>query len=208
MGALVLMGIKHCGKSTQGKCIAQKLGVPFYDTDDVLKEMTNLSAREIYNTKGEAAFMQAEAEACRNVVQKMNSLVQIKRNDAQTTGAPGASITAVIATGGGICKNDAAIKELRPVGVFVFLCAPEKIAADRIVREASVAQDGSISNLPAYIAKKKPYSIAEVRDIFHEFYQERVKKYSEIADVAVKMSNAPIEINAQRIIEAASAYSL
>ena len=207
---LVLMGIKHCGKSTQGKCIAQRLGVPFYDTDDVLKKMTNLSAREIYTAKGEAAFMQAEAEACRNVVQKVNSSVSVKQNDVPATAASGVPFTAVIATGGGICKNDEAIKALRSVGVFVFLCAPEKIAADRIVREAVVAPDGTITNLPAYIAnysdatgvKKSPHSIAEVRDIFHKFYTERIACYSKIASVTVQMIDAPIAVNTQRILDA------
>ena len=32
--SIVLMGCKHCGKSTQGKLLAEKLGVSFFDTDE------------------------------------------------------------------------------------------------------------------------------------------------------------------------------
>ena len=51
MKTIVLMGIKHCGKSTQGKIISQKLGLPFYDTDDVITLLTGKTPREIYTEK-------------------------------------------------------------------------------------------------------------------------------------------------------------
>lgn len=191
MGALILMGIKHCGKSTQGKCIAQKLGVPFFDTDDVITEMTKMSAREIYTSKGEAAFMQAEVAACEHVAATVT----------KDTASVDSKIVAVVATGGGICNNDAALDVLRKMGVFVFLCAPEQLAADRIAREAVVAPDGTISNLPAYIAKKNPHTISEVRDIFHDFYTERIARYSKIATVTVQMIEAPVAVNTKRILD-------
>ena len=46
--SIVLMGIKHCGKSTQGRIISKKLSVPFFDTDDVILEMTGKTPRQIY----------------------------------------------------------------------------------------------------------------------------------------------------------------
>ena len=216
MGALILMGIKHCGKSTQGKCIAQKLGVPFFDTDDVITEMTKMSAREIYTSKGEAAFMQAEVAACEHVAATVASgplgiapagasesigMVCDAKTVTKDTASVDSKIVAVVATGGGICNNDAALDVLRKMGVFVFLCAPEQLAADRIAREAVVAPDGTISNLPAYIAKKNPHTISEVRDIFHDFYTERIARYSKIATVTVQMIEAPVAVNTKRILD-------
>mgnify|MGYP003541431241 FL=1 len=67
MKTIVLMGIKHCGKSTQGKIISQKLGLPFYDTDDVITLLTGKTPREIYTEKGAEGFMEAEKYACEYV---------------------------------------------------------------------------------------------------------------------------------------------
>jgi len=189
MSILVFMGIKHCGKSTQGRCIAQKYNVPFFDTDDVIAKQTKLSPRELYTQQGESAFKVAECEACKNILSQID--------DSGT-----ARITAVIATGGGICTNKDALAALAGTVQFIFLQSPEKLAADRIVCESSVAPDGTILNIPAYIAKKSPHSIAEVRDIFHSFYEERIKLYSEIATVTVEMLDAPVQVNTERILKA------
>ena len=66
----ILTGIKHCGKSTQGKILSENLNIPFYDTDDVIEEMTGLTARQIFSEKGEGAFKNAEAEACKFILEK------------------------------------------------------------------------------------------------------------------------------------------
>ena len=125
----------------------------------------------------------AETEACRQLAERL------------TSGGGGA----VIATGGGICCNEAALAVLRPLGRFVFLNAPEDAAADRIIREAHELAGGGFENLPAYIAKKSPRTILEVRSIFHEFYVERCALYTGIADIKLDMERAGREENADRI---------
>lgn len=204
---IVLMGIKHCGKSTQGRLIAEKLNVPFYDTDEVLEDVNGASARTIYLTKGEAAFKEAERDACAVIVNKNAEMKEaVAGTESGSSGAGGMQkhIGGVVATGGGICNNAEALAVLRTNAVFVFLCADESLAAERIVRESVVAPDGTVSNLPAYIAKKNPHSIAEVRTFFHEFYVARVQLYAQLADVTVQMLNAPKQVNMQRIIDALS----
>ncbi|MBR1912390.1 MAG: hypothetical protein IJ828_08560 [Treponema sp.] len=190
MGCIILMGIKHCGKSTQGKVVSEKLSVPFFDTDKVIEDEMGMSAREVYVQSGEEAFKAAEAHACASVAEKLKGAGSCTVRDA------------VIATGGGICNNSKAIDILHPLGKFVFLVAPEKVAADRIVREASISPEGKITNLPAYIAKKNPGSLDDVRALFHMFYEERVKIYSKLCDVCIRMDNVPKHVNAQRIIAA------
>ena len=54
----VIMGSKHCGKSTHGKAIAEKLGIKFFDVDEVIERLTGMSVRDFYNKEGAAAFMQ------------------------------------------------------------------------------------------------------------------------------------------------------
>ena len=48
MRSIILLGIKHCGKSTQGKLLSNHLGCPFFDTDDEVTKLTGKSPRELY----------------------------------------------------------------------------------------------------------------------------------------------------------------
>ncbi len=189
MRSVILMGIKHCGKSTQGRLLSKKLSLPFFDTDTLIEEATGKSPRQIYNECGADAFKKAELEACEKLSDELC--------------AKGTS--AVIATGGGICTNPGAVEKLKALGRCVFLIADEKLAADRIVREVVTKEDGELTNLPAYIACKNPSSILEVRKIFHDFYVERTKLYSRIADICVEMRQASKEENLARILDALNA---
>lgn len=187
--SIILMGIKHCGKSTQGRIISKKLSVPFFDTDDVIFEMTGKTPRQIYTELGNEGFQEAEEKACSFLLEKINS---------------SAEKNAVIATGGGICGNKKALDVLKKIGTFVFLRTPERIASFRVLREISVAQDGTLLNVPAFIAKKNPRSVADAKKIFHDFFIERECIYEQLADVVIDMSGSSKEANAAKIIESVS----
>lgn len=187
--SIILMGIKHCGKSTQGRIISKKLSVPFFDTDDVVFEMTGKTPRQIYTKLGNEGFQKAEEKACSFLLEKINS---------------SAEKNAVIATGGGICGNKKALDVLKKIGTFVFLKTPERIASFRVLREISVAQDGTLLNVPAFIAKKNPRSVADAKKIFHDFFIERECIYEQLADVVIDMSSSSKEANAAKIIESVS----
>lgn len=187
--SIILMGIKHCGKSTQGRIISKKLSVPFFDTDDVIFEMTGKTPRQIYTELGNEGFQEAEEKACSFLLEKINS---------------SAEKNAVIATGGGICGNKKALDVLKKIGTFVFLKTPERIASFRVLREISVAQDGTLLNVPAFIAKKNPRSVADAKKIFHNFFIERECIYEQLADVVIDMSSSSKEANAAKIIESVS----
>ena len=187
--SIILMGIKHCGKSTQGRIISKKLSVPFFDTDDVVFEMTGKTPRQIYTELGNEGFQEAEEKACSFLLEKINS---------------SAEKNAVIATGGGICGNKKALDVLKKIGTFVFLKTPERIASFRVLREISVAQDGTLLNVPAFIAKKNPRSEKKKKKIFHDFFIERECIYEQLADVVIDMSSSSKEANAAKIIESVS----
>lgn len=187
--SIILMGIKHCGKSTQGRIISKKLSVPFFDTDDVVFEMTGKTPRQIYTELGNEGFQEAEEKACLFLLEKINS---------------SAEKNAVIATGGGICGNKKALDVLKKIGTFVFLKTPERIASFRVLREISVAQDGTLLNVPAFIAKKNLRSVADAKKIFHDFFIERECIYEQLADVVIDMSSSSKEANAAKIIESVS----
>lgn len=202
--ALVFVGIKHCGKSTQGKRIASQLGLEFFDTDDLIQKYEGISPREIYTKFGKEKFMEAEKNACQKLAeffetQKKNPSQKNCDNAAQFETRKKPSF--VVATGGGICENQKALEILKSFGTIIFLQAEEKTAADRIVREADFSTS-PVRNLPAYIADKNPRTEKEAREIFHDFFTRRNNRYKEIADVAVQMKDESKEANTEKILSA------
>lgn len=186
MSSIILLGIKHCGKSTQGKLLAKHFDCPFFDTDDEVTVLTGKNPRQIYTEQGKEAFLEAEKLACEKLADKLSPINK-----------------AVIATGGGICNNPAALEVLHKLGTFVFLNADEKTAANRIIWEIKYDSDGAMKNLPAYIANKNPKNVSEVRAIFHEFYTERQKIYEDLCDIEVKMEHSASKSeNMERIVNA------
>lgn len=181
MKNLILMGIKHCGKTTQGKLLSEHFNCEFFDTDDVVTSITGKTPREIYSTLGKEAFMKAEIEACKSLVGKTNI---------------------VVSTGGGICNNSEAINILREVGTFIFLNSDESTACDRIIREIKILENGQFDGLPAYIAKENPKTIDDVKKSFHNFYVKRQEIYKSICDIEVQMLPISKPENMERILEA------
>lgn len=116
---IVLTGMKHCGKSTQGRMLAEKLHRNFIDADDVIEQIyarkhnEKLSCREIFRKHGETFFRKLEAEA----VQFM-----MDNNDNQQ----------IIAFGGGAVANPFMPENWRSLGVVVYLAANPLVLYQRI----------------------------------------------------------------------------
>ena len=185
-GSIVLMGCKHCGKTTQGKLLAQKLGVDFIDTDDEIGRIRGVDFRTLYKTKGVAEFTLAEEEACSNIMKTFENR------------------TIVVSTGGGICDNPPALHALRGCGTFVFLKLDIKHSVSRIMAKIQQTETGSFINAPAYVMNENPTSLAQIQDILMNKYRERYQQYQTIADVVVDIKNAPIEENFKTLLGALS----
>jgi len=61
--AIVLVGLMGTGKTTVGGVLAERLGVPLIDTDEMILARTGRTVREIFEADGEAAFRALETEA-------------------------------------------------------------------------------------------------------------------------------------------------
>jgi shikimate kinase len=59
-GVLVLIGFMGAGKTTVGRLLAAKLGVPFTDSDHVIEARAGKPVRRIFADDGEPAFRQLE----------------------------------------------------------------------------------------------------------------------------------------------------
>jgi len=66
--AIVLVGLMGSGKTTVGKRIAQELGFPFVDSDDVVASVAGKSVRDMFAQDGEAVFRRCESDAIKSVL--------------------------------------------------------------------------------------------------------------------------------------------
>ena len=112
---IVLMGIKHSGKTSLGKLAAEYFNIPFMDLDNLLeKEYSKdrkFNFREIYNILGQTGFKDLETTALSNI--QMNK-------------------KGILALGGGTIDNPDAIKFITKSDTRVFLDTEEQILHKRV----------------------------------------------------------------------------
>ncbi|ABS04478.1 shikimate kinase [Kineococcus radiotolerans] len=89
---IVLVGFMGAGKTTVGRLLATRLGLPFVDTDHVVEARAGRPVREIFTTDGEATFRDLEQAAVEEVL---------------------AGPQAVVSLGGGACGREATREVLR-----------------------------------------------------------------------------------------------
>lgn len=110
---IALVGLMGVGKSTVGRRLAARLGLPFADGDDEIEQAAGMSVSEIFATMGEAAFRDGEARVMRRLLE----------------GPP-----MVLATGGGAVLNDETRGLLKAASIMVWLKADLNIVAGRVQR--------------------------------------------------------------------------
>lgn len=67
-GVAVLVGFMGAGKSSVGRVVARRLGVPFVDLDRRIEERAGATIEGIFAARGEGAFRELEKEAVREAV--------------------------------------------------------------------------------------------------------------------------------------------
>jgi shikimate kinase len=110
--AIVLIGFMGSGKSSVGRELAARTGLPRYDTDEMISARYGLPITEIFAHHGEEAFRAAETEAL-----------------GQVPASP-----AILVTGGGIVLRPENVRLLREFGLLVNLAADEETLFSRATR--------------------------------------------------------------------------
>lgn len=116
---IVLVGLMGAGKSTVGRRLAKRLGLPFIDTDAAIADAAGYSAAEIFDRYGEADFRDGERRLVARLIDD-----EVK----------------VIATGGGVFVDPRTRKLLNERAITVWLDAPVDILAERTSRRDTRAQ--------------------------------------------------------------------
>ena len=177
---IILCGIKHCGKSTIGDTLSELLKIPFVDVDTEIENITGKSCRELYLQDGKEAFMKAEAQACENICKNQNLE------------------NAIIATGGGICDNELAIKFLTSSdkSKLYYIDVEEDIAFERICHNKE-----KTGSWPGWISKDIYDDLGKIKEVFHNFYTERTKKYKGLCSRVVPVEKGDSKKAAEYIME-------
>jgi len=66
---IVLVGLMGAGKSTVGRRLAKRLGLPFVDSDDAIEDAAGFSAAEVFERYGEADFRDGERRLVARLVE-------------------------------------------------------------------------------------------------------------------------------------------
>ncbi|MFN7152063.1 MAG: shikimate kinase [Acidovorax sp.] len=103
-----LVGMPGSGKSTIGRQLAHRAGVPFIDLDHRLEQTIGTSIRSYFEAEGEARFRDLEAQVLADVAQEPGGMV--------------------LSTGGGAVLRTESREALRQFGNVLYLRAsPEEI---------------------------------------------------------------------------------
>lgn len=108
---LYLVGPRGSGKTTVGRLLAERLGLPFVDADAKLEREAGRTIAELFALEGEPGFRARER----------TTLLALTKRDGL-----------VVATGGGAVLDPDVRTALAATGVTVWLDAPPEVRATRI----------------------------------------------------------------------------
>jgi shikimate kinase len=114
--AIVLVGLMGAGKTTVGRRLAERLGVPFVDADHEIEEAAGKSIPEIFQDHGEPYFRDGERKV----------IARLLGGGAQ-----------VLATGGGAFMNAETRENIRRTGISVWLRADLPLLMKRVRRRSN-----------------------------------------------------------------------
>lgn len=116
---VVLVGLMGVGKSTVGRRLAKRLGLPFVDSDSAIEDAAGYSPAEMFERFGEQDFRDGERRLVARLIE---------------------GEVRVIATGGGAYVDPRTRELLNDRAITVWLDAPVDILADRTSRRDTRAQ--------------------------------------------------------------------
>lgn len=151
---IVLVGLMGAGKTSVGRRLAEKLGIPFVDADQEIEAAAGKPIKEIFADHGEAYFREGE----RRVIQRLIG------NGAQ-----------VLATGGGAYMNEETRQRIQENGVSVWLRACLPLLMKRVAKRQDrplLHADDPEAVMRGLMEKRYPvYGLADVtvesRDVQH-----------------------------------------
>jgi shikimate kinase len=159
--SVVLVGMMGAGKSSIGRRVALRLGIPFVDADVEIEKAAGMTITDIFATRGEGDFRAGEARVIARLLD---------------TGPQ------VLATGGGAFMNPDTRGLIAAKGVSVWLKAEFEVLMRRIRRRHDrplLKTDDPAARLKQLMVERYPiYALADVtihsREVPHDKIVEEI----------------------------------
>lgn len=166
MRRIVLMGFMGAGKTTVGKCLANRLSCEFIDTDEQIEKEQGKKISDIFARDGEQAFRDMETKLLRQLQEEKKEFV--------------------LSIGGGMPVREENRELLRKIGRVIYL----KTSKAEIIRR--VSGDKNRPLLQGGALEEKVTSLMNAReDIYLETSHETVitdkKKINSIVEEILQM---------------------
>jgi len=139
---IVLVGLMGAGKSTVGRRLAKRLGLPFVDSDIAIEEASGSPTAELFERFGEDDFRDGERRLVARLVE----------GDVR-----------VIATGGGAFNDPRTRELLNQRAITIWLDAPIDVLAERTARR---------DNRPLLKGGNRAEKLARLAEERHPFYSQ------------------------------------
>lgn len=111
--SLVMVGLMGCGKTSVGRRLSVRLGLPFVDADEEIEAAAGKTISEIFADHGEAHFREGERKV----------IARLLKNGPQ-----------VLATGGGAFMNPETRENIKRAGISIWLKADLPVLMRRVMR--------------------------------------------------------------------------
>jgi shikimate kinase len=159
--SVVLVGMMGAGKSSIGRRLAGRLGIPFVDADAEIEKAADMSIPEIFAAHGEPYFRAGETRVIARLLE---------------------SGPQVLATGGGAFMNADTRAAIDAKGISVWLRATIEVLARRIKRRSDrplLKNADPIETLKRLVDERYPtYAEADItvesRDVPHDAIVEEI----------------------------------
>ncbi|TCR67335.1 shikimate kinase [Bosea sp. BK604] len=154
--AVVLVGMMGSGKSSVGRHLATRLGLPFVDADTEIETAAGMTIPEIFAQRGESEFRDGERRVISRIL---------------TTRAP-----LVLATGGGAFMNAETRQRIAELGISIWLKAEVDVLMRRVRKRSNrplLQTADPEATMRRMLAEREPiYALADLtllsRDDPHE----------------------------------------
>lgn len=141
-GHVILIGYRGSGKSTVGPLLADRLGLPFVDTDEQIAKRAGKTITEIFESEGEQVFRDHERAV----------IAEVCNRDPH-----------VIAVGGGAVVDDENISAMRKAGAIVWLTATANMLWKRITGDSKspnqrpdLSPEGGLAEVHKLLDARRP----------------------------------------------------
>jgi shikimate kinase len=159
--SLVLIGMMGAGKSSVGRRLALRLGIPFTDADSEIERAAGMSIPDIFAIRGESEFRYGEARVIQRLLE----------------GGP-----QVLATGGGAFMNPGTRAAIARMGVSIWLKAELDVLMRRVKRRQDrplLQTEDPAATLQRLMQERYPvYAEADVtvqsREVSHDRIVEEI----------------------------------